>query len=87
MEERQLLLFRWEGETYGVPVEEVIGIVSKAGTDDLVIITNVNGVQMMIIADEIIPEKKFIRNNVELNAAMRVLQIWKFKQEQFDFKQ
>lgn len=82
MEERQLLIFRCEGKTYGVPVEDVIGIISNAGTNGLAIIANANGVQIMIIVDEVIQEKKLVHNEAVLDATVAVLQIWKFKQEQ-----
>jgi len=84
--EKQLLIFRCGGETYGVPVEEVIGIISNIGMNGLAVITNTNGVQIMIIVDEVIEEKKLIGNESELDVLVASLQIWKFKQRQGDFK-
>ena len=84
--EKQLLIFRCGGETYGVPVEEVIGIISNTGMNGLAVITNTNGVQIMIIADEVIEEKKLIGNESELEVLVASLQIWKFKQRQGDCK-
>ena len=82
--EKQLLIFRCGGETYGVPVEEVIGIISNIGMNGLAVITNTNGVQIMIIVDEVIEEKKLIGNESELDVLVASLQIWKFKQRQGD---
>lgn len=66
---------------YGVPVEDVIGIISNAGTNGLDIIANINGVQIMIIVDEVIQEKKLVHNKAVLGATVAVLPIWKFKLE------
>lgn len=84
--EKQLLIFRCGGETYGVPVEEVIGIISNTGTNGLAVITNTNGVQIMIIVDEVIEEKKLIGNESELEVLVASLPIWKFKQRQGNSK-
>jgi hypothetical protein len=84
--EKQLLIFRCGGETYGVPVEEVIGIIPNPGTNGLAVITNTNGVQIMIIVDEVIEEKKLIGNESELEVLVASLQIWKFKQRQGNSK-
>lgn len=114
MEEKQLLIFRMGTEKYGIPVNEVSGIISnvgmhglsilgnlegsihlqgnqiqnsdmgvgfKAGKKKQAIIANTNGVQILLIVDEVIQEKKVIRHPSELKATVDSLQIWKFKQE------
>jgi hypothetical protein len=83
---KHLLIFRCGGETYGIPVEEVIGIISNTGTNGLAVITNTNGVQIMIIVDEVIEEKKLIGNEPELEVMVASLQIWKFTQRHADSK-
>lgn len=112
MEEKQLLIFRWGAEKYGVPVEDVSGIISNAGANGRLIFGNVegsihlqgksianldvdvgfkagekksaiitytNGIQILIIVDEVIQEKKLISIAPELDATVASLQIWKFK--------
>jgi len=37
MDEVQLLIVRWGGEKYGIPIGDIIGIVSNAGTKPVVI--------------------------------------------------
>jgi|GEM_PF-2450675 len=112
MEERQLLIFRCGAERYGVPVEDVSGIISNAGQNGLsifgniegaihlqgkpvptsdmdvgfkagenksAIITHANGVQLLIIVDEVIQERKITSTDSELDATIASFQIWKFK--------
>lgn len=107
MEEKPLLLFRGGTEIYGVPIDDVSGIISNAGINGLsmfgnveasiplqdksipnpdmdvglkksAIITHVNGVQILIIVDEVIQERKLVNTGSELDARIVPLQIWKF---------
>ena len=108
MEEKPLLMFREGKEIYGVPIEDVSGIISNAGINRLsmfgnvegsihlqdksipildmdiglkksAIITHVDGVQILIIADEVIHERKLLSTESELDVTKVPLQIWKFK--------
>ena len=112
MEETQLLIFRCGAEKYGVPVKDVSGIISNAGTNGLsifqnveesihsqgepvpisdvdvgftagenksAIITHASGVQILIIVDEVIQERKISSPDSKLDATIASLQIWKFK--------
>lgn len=114
MEEKQLLIFRCGTEKYGVPVEDVRGIISNTGINGLSIvgkvagtipvqgnsspisgvdvglatgenksgiITDVNGVQILIIVDEVIQEKKLMGADLESDVTVVPLQIWKFKKK------
>lgn len=83
MEKKQLLIFRCEGKTYGVPIEDVNGIVSNAITSGLAIIASLNGAQIMIIVDEVIQENQLVHYDALTDASVTTLQIWKFKQEEF----
>jgi len=53
----------------------------KAGTNKSVIIINSNGVQLLIIVDEIIQEKKLASMKLELDATVTSLPIWNFRQK------
>lgn len=66
---------------YGVPIEDVIGIVSNARTSGLSIIASQNGIQIMIIVDEVIQENHLVHYDALADATVTTLQIWKFKQE------
>lgn len=112
MEETKLIIFRWGAEEYGIPVENVSGIISNAGTNGLSIFENVegaihlqgkpipisdmdgsfnaggkmsaiiihlNGIQILITADEVIQERTLMSTESELDATIVPLQIWKFK--------
>lgn len=114
MEGTQLLIFRCGTEKYGVSVEDVKGIVSNTGINELPIVVNgagtiplqgksipilgvdvgltngqnnsriityVNGVQILIIVDEVIQEKSLMDTELELDVTVVPLQIWKFKQK------
>lgn len=81
MEEPKLLIFRSGMGEYGIPVEEVSGIIASTEEKKSTILSHVNGVQIMIIADEIIQEKKLINKEAEEKVGVTVssLQIWNFK--------
>lgn len=95
MEETQLLIFRSGSEKYGIPIEDVSGIIANAGVNGLsmvgeleravdtqsgekksAIIAHMNGVQILIIVDEIIQERKLVSREAESDATITSLQIW-----------
>lgn len=51
------------------------------GENKSAIITHVNGVQILIIVDEVIQEKKLMSIDLELDVTVVPLEIWKFKQK------
>ncbi len=53
----------------------------KAGPNKSAIIINSNGVQLLIIADEIIQEKKLVSTELELDATLTSFPIWNFREK------